>query len=282
MAALVECLLAKRFRVLNRITWVKRDKGGSGIWARSRKEDLRSFFTQKEEIIFCEQLGADNTARGEAGYAAKCDEARGFVFEPLRAYLNKEREAAGFTCGMVTDAFREKTGNPKSGMTGHWFGQSQWQLPTKENYQWLRSIFNQNGTQYLRRDYEDLRRPFSVTPKMQYTDVWNFETVFPYAGKHPCEKPQDLLRHILQCSTKPGSIVLDSFMGSGSMGVACAALGREFIGIEKDEGYFRAASDNIGKVAEVTNIMEVCDTPAQAGMTAPAKGATADMFEGMI
>jgi adenine-specific DNA-methyltransferase len=130
MAARVEAVLAARFAILNCITWEKEQ----GRHKAAHKEGLRCFFPASERIIFAEHYGADNMAKGEGGYAAKCDELRGFVFEPLRSYLAAERDRAGFTSGSVDLAFRRKTGNPKSGMAGHWFGRSQWVLPTRENY----------------------------------------------------------------------------------------------------------------------------------------------------
>jgi len=60
---------------------------------------------------------------------------------------------------------------------------------------------------------------------------------------HPNEKPVDLLRHIVEKA--PGEIVLDPFMGSGTTGVACARLGRRFIGIEIEERYFSIACRRI-------------------------------------
>ena len=50
--------------------------------------------------------------------------------------------------------------------------------------------------------------------------------------------------HILSWSNE-GDLVLDPFMGSGTTGVACKNLGRKFIGIEMDEGYFKIAEDRI-------------------------------------
>jgi site-specific DNA-methyltransferase (adenine-specific) len=49
---------------------------------------------------------------------------------------------------------------------------------------------------------------------------------------HPTQKPVALLEHIIRTFTNPGDTVLDPFMGSGSTGVACRKLGRNFIGIE--------------------------------------------------
>lgn len=60
---------------------------------------------------------------------------------------------------------------------------------------------------------------------------------------HPNEKPPELLRHIIEKA--PGNVVLDPFMGSGTTGVACARLGRAFIGIEIDPGYFDIACRRI-------------------------------------
>ena len=62
---------------------------------------------------------------------------------------------------------------------------------------------------------------------------------------HPTEKPVDLLEYMIRTYTDAGDIVLDSCMGSGSCGVACQRLGRDFIGIEKDPGYFEAARKRI-------------------------------------
>jgi site-specific DNA-methyltransferase (adenine-specific) len=245
MAARVEVLLGERFNVLNRIRWIKE----AGWHKKCRPSDLRSFLSPWEEVIFAEHYGADNIAKGEAGYAAKCDELRGFVFEPLRAYLAGEWERAGLKS-------RDANIATNSQMAGHYLSRVQWTLPTAEKYAQLQEYANRNGGEYLRREYEDLRReyedlrrPFSVTADVPYTDVWTFKTVQTYKGKHPCEKPLDMMQHIIGASTKPGAVVLDCFMGSGSTGEAALSLGRQFIGIEMDEGYFAKARQRITQAA---------------------------------
>lgn len=67
---------------------------------------------------------------------------------------------------------------------------------------------------------------------------------------HPTEKPVDLLEYMIRTYTDEGETVLDSCMGSGSCGVACQHLGRNFIGIEKDTGYFEAAKKRIEEAAK--------------------------------
>lgn len=64
-------------------------------------------------------------------------------------------------------------------------------------------------------------------------------------AKHPTQKPVALLEYLIKTYTKEGDTVLDFAMGSGSTGVACANLGRKFIGIEKDEKYFRIAKERL-------------------------------------
>lgn len=64
-------------------------------------------------------------------------------------------------------------------------------------------------------------------------------------GLHPTQKPVPLLEYLIRTYTDSGETVLDFTMGSGSTGVACVNTGRDFIGIEKDDGYFRIAKDRI-------------------------------------
>ncbi|MCX2959844.1 MAG: site-specific DNA-methyltransferase, partial [Serratia symbiotica] len=63
--------------------------------------------------------------------------------------------------------------------------------------------------------FESLRRPFSVSIDVPYTDVWTYKPVHFYPGKHPCEKPTDMLKDIINASSRPGDLVADFFMGSG-------------------------------------------------------------------
>ena len=68
-----------------------------------------------------------------------------------------------------------------------------------------------------------------------------------YKGKifHPTQKPLALLEYLIKTYTNENDTVLDFTMGSGSTGVACKNLNRNFIGIEKDEKYFDIAKQRI-------------------------------------
>ena len=64
---------------------------------------------------------------------------------------------------------------------------------------------------------------------------------------HPTQKPVDTVLPLVEYSSRPDSVVLDMFMGSGTTGVACIQSGRRFFGIERDEKMFDIACDRIQK-----------------------------------
>jgi DNA modification methylase len=65
---------------------------------------------------------------------------------------------------------------------------------------------------------------------------------------HATQKPLELMKWCIKfLPPKHNKIILDPFMGSGTTGVACAKLGRKFIGIERDEDYFNIACERIQK-----------------------------------
>ncbi len=82
-------------------------------------------------------------------------------------------------------------------------------------------------------------RPVSVIPIPRLASV---------RLTHPNEKPVELLKHLIQAVTKPGDVVLDPFVGSGTTAVAAKALGRRYIGIELDPGYVRKARARIASI----------------------------------
>lgn len=64
-------------------------------------------------------------------------------------------------------------------------------------------------------------------------------------GQHPTQKPVALYEYLVKTYTNVGDTVLDFTMGSGTTGVACVQTGRNFIGIEKEENYFKVAEKRI-------------------------------------
>ena len=64
-------------------------------------------------------------------------------------------------------------------------------------------------------------------------------------GKHATQKPTALIEWCLKYYSKEGDTILDPTMGSGSTGVACKNMNRNFIGIEKDEKIFNSAVERL-------------------------------------
>lgn len=71
---------------------------------------------------------------------------------------------------------------------------------------------------------------------------------------HPTEKPVNLMKIFVENSTDKGEIVLDPFMGSGSTGVACKELGRDFIGIEIDKAFYDVAYRRIENKEDIYSL----------------------------
>ena len=77
----------------------------------------------------------------------------------------------------------------------------------------------------------------------KYLSIWKIN---PSSKEHhPASFPLEIPERCIKSFTESGDIVLDPFMGSGTTGVACANLNRDFIGIEMDEDYFNIAQTRI-------------------------------------
>jgi len=217
MAWYVEGVIRERFNVLNRITWIKE----AGWHQKQSEEALRAYFPQTEPIFFAEQCGSlGGSVIGN--HIQQCRES---------ALLS--RNDIDIALGYV----RTKNKERGTELCRRWEEGSS--IPSAIDFARIMELCGCNA------NYEDLRRPFNATPDAPYTDVWTFPTVNTYPGKHPTEKPISLMQHIVSLSSRPSDTVLDCCMGHGTTGVAAGQLGRKFIGIEMDSGYFAEASTRI-------------------------------------
>jgi site-specific DNA-methyltransferase (adenine-specific) len=105
-----------------------------------------------------------------------------------------------------------------------------WHKPNGQSYKHYERIFERNG---------------GITCK-----VYKFATILPnyiqFASEcvdHPTQKPLRLIRELVDKAK--GKTILDPYMGSGTTGVACAQMGRAFIGCEIDPRYFEIACRRI-------------------------------------
>lgn len=87
----------------------------------------------------------------------------------------------------------------------------------------------------------------------QMRSVWSIPTTpkrEKSLGQHPTQKPLELLKRLVALCTIEGDAVLDPFCGSGTTGVACASLGRNFIGIDLDTDFLKLSEQRIEAVYE--------------------------------
>lgn len=232
MSTRVETLIGERFAVLNNIRWYKAE----GWHKKTKKEELRSYLSPWEAVIFAEQRGDQY---GEMERALHKE-----VYAPLGRYIQLERERAGFTRSEVEVALGfVSRSDPTRGTALCYRWEEGACLPTEDVYNRMREVLNARGDyEYLRRDYEEvrrdyeeLRRPFALNDGVSWADRWDFPAVQSYPGKHVCEKPLSLLRHIIAASARPGALVVDCFAGSGNTGIAARQLGRDFAGCDASD-----------------------------------------------
>jgi site-specific DNA-methyltransferase (adenine-specific) len=74
-------------------------------------------------------------------------------------------------------------------------------------------------------------------------------------GKHPTQKPLELIKKIVLASTEKGELVLDPFCGSSTTGVTCALLGRKYIGIDLDEKYLDLSKKRLEEVCQQPELL---------------------------
>lgn len=86
-------------------------------------------------------------------------------------------------------------------------------------------------------NYSEMRE---MNDGKQMKDVWETSLTKPSekkCGKHPTQKPMELLEKIILASTDEGDLILDPFNGSGTTGIVASKLNRKYIGIEKEKEY---------------------------------------------
>ena len=90
----------------------------------------------------------------------------------------------------------------------------------------------------IMKEYND---KFSLKGK-QMRSLWHIPLTPPSEkihGKHPTQKPVELLKRIILASTKENAVILDPFNGSGTTGVVAKMLNRKYIGIDKEEDFLK-------------------------------------------
>ena len=155
------------------------------------------------------------------------------TFEPIRSYLDCERQKMGWDIPTV-----KKMVGHSDLSRDHWFGRSQWTMPTRKVYNAMREAARGDAfrKEYdeLRKEYDELRGHFDNSHG--FTDLWEFDTLTT-AGIHPTEKALETAERAVITTSKVGELVLDPFLGSGTTLIACERLNRRCRAVEISPAY---------------------------------------------
>ncbi len=116
-------------------------------------------------------------------------------------------------------------------------------VEAKDEFGWDKSVVKEKGNKLgkgIGANF-DPPNPTSVVEEDEPVSMFESKKVFIGKRHHQTEKPQDILEFFLKYYTDEGDTVLDPTMGSGSTGVACKKLNRNFIGFELDKKIFDVA-----------------------------------------
>lgn len=229
MSARIEVMLQQDFNILSHIVWTKPNQPGFDGWkGKMRKSALRQWYGHSERIIFAEPAHDGNLHRSS-----------------FASFLRRVRKKSGLSGHQLTELVGAY------GKVNHGGAVSNWEAgrntPSREQYEKIRQAILQVGQVRAMPKYEDVIRPFSVSGEIEYTDVWNFPSVRQYKGKHPAEKPLDMLRHIISASSYDKDVVLDCFSGSGNTCLAARQLGRYAIGMDIEQDWIDSAAEKLYK-----------------------------------
>lgn len=181
----------------------------------------------------------------------------GFIFKDMIAW---EKDAAAHRAQNVSKVFerRQDLENMKK-----WKG---WKIgnlrPLFEPILWFMKPYPQGGTltdniikynvgAYNEKEYKKLAVLNEGLEKC--SNIIKVKTHKSDRGLHPTQKPIELMKILIELTTIPGQIVLDPFCGCGTTCVAAKELGREYIGIEKEEKYYNSILKRINELDKSLN-----------------------------
>jgi len=103
--------------------------------------------------------------------------------------------------------------------------------------------------------YSNHEQAITAGTKAKYNDEYYPKSILEFSKAnnkdsrlHPTQKPVDLLEYLVKTYSNEGDVILDNCMGSGTTGVACINLNRQFIGIEKNPIYFSLAKNRLNEI----------------------------------
>lgn len=228
----IEERLRKHAAVFNHIVWSK----GKSLGTTAAVDEMRRWRPRSERLLLCEKqhsldaLLASFNAK-TAHIAARS--AYASIIDRMMAW----QKQAGLTAREIDKCLG------KNGMAGHYFGRSQWALPTQEAWNKMRPLFKSRGVDIgefdaQRQEFDAQRREFDVETSDNLTDVWEMSA--PHGEErhgHPTPKPVALISKLVSAHSRADDLVADPFLGSGTTLIAAEQLGRKCYGMEISPAY---------------------------------------------
>ena len=170
------------------------------------------------------------------------------ALHPLRAYFKMVMDYIGLSKKEIIDRIGQRA--------DHTFrtDSTQYGLCTEKTYNELVEVFGIDKMECFKnfaelKEIDDqFKKEFASTFNLWEGNKYKSNILKykkDYNGYHPTQKPILLLEDLIKTFSNEGDLVVDLTMGSGSTGVACKNTNRSFIGIEKDENYFKMAEQRI-------------------------------------
>lgn len=218
--AYAQVIFDKHFNLINNLVWNK-----GSFMGLEETEGLRSFAPCTERILMYE-----NKNDCKDGFEPS------YIKNVFQNYLMEERQKAGLStkdinaiCGYSENTRNKIINNEKN-----------WIFITETSYKKL-----QNNTDYfkkpyseLRKEYEELRRPFNNVLKLQ--EIINYGNEATKTGSkyaHDTVKPENLTRALILTCSRPNDLILVPFAGSGTECAMAVKEGRNVIGFDIEEKY---------------------------------------------
>ena len=244
--AYTQIILDRYFKLINNLVWEKAER--DGLFGSTGQKQLRSFPNSTERILFYSNewdISSGNlivnkaTIKSRDYIVEEITRSKGTVsLKEINKVLGSATNGGGVASSVLSKNKDENT------------------FITKDHYVVLREWLNrENGGKYLRREYDDLRRPFNnLTESTEVIKV----RFTPSEYNHPTVKPRLLADTLIETCSRKGDVVVIPFSGSGTEAERAAVLNRYFIAFELKEEYCLMTSDRIQNHTSQLRLDDLC------------------------
>ena len=240
--AYAQIIFDKHFNLLNNIVWENTNNHKQQI---RFNEDLRTFAPLTERILM---YGNGNDSSGLNAMLQTS-------MIPIQEYMNKQRKKANINYKFIARLFDISTT-----AVAHWFNYpTQPSLPEQSRYNKLREFIDlmpyedlQKWNEELRRQYEELHRPFNNY--LHLGDVIRLPNYETSNYEHDTIKPEKLTRILITTCSRQNDLVVVPFAGSGTECAMSAKEKRRFVGFEITEKHANIANERAKKILKAPTL----------------------------